>query len=195
MNKKIIFALIFGLAVIYGCASSQLNFKEGAKKITEMEMKYGASVKVPPATTPEIDDLMAQIMGFSVANQLPDSLELFIEFKLKFLEAEKLNAEGWQWGKGSTTDYGFGCKNGYLRITESARIRNVSAQKGYEAVSILQEFVDTYSKEAKSLNLTQKDVLVLNAVYFQNEEKASRDAKIIKSACKEQANATKQHGA
>lgn len=181
LNKALIF-LLFGLVIVYGC-SSQITFNKGVKKIGEIDGKYGASLKSPPATTDEIDGLIAELIGFSAAEDLPDSVESLIDFKLKFLEAEKLSVEGWQWGRGSTTDYGFGCKKGYARVTEAARLRNASAQKGYAAVELLERFVDNYTEEAKSINLTQKDVLVLKATYFQVEEKALRDAKIIESAC------------
>ena len=68
-------------------------------------------------------------------------------------------------------------------MTGSARLRNASAQKGFEAVSVLQRFVDNYPEEAKSLNLTKKEVLFLNAEYFQIEEKAKRDSRIIEHFC------------
>ena len=65
-------------------------------------------------------------------------------------------------------------------------MRNSSAYKGYEAIETLQLFVDEFPDKAKSVNLTQKDVLFLNAAYQQVEDKAARDARVIRSACKEQ---------
>ena len=189
MNKTIIFALILGLAIAYGC-SSQLTFENGVKKIDELDKKYGSSLKSPPNSTGSIAGLAAELNDFKSANQnLPEPLKYLVDFRIKFLEAEKLNAEGWQWGKASTTEFGFGCK-GYGRITQSSDLRNQSAQKGYEAVGILQEFVDKYPKEAESAGLTQKDVLLLKATYFQIEEKAARDSRVMRGLCKEQANAT-----
>lgn len=183
---------MLGLLTIYGCASfseltgfaaSKMTFRQGVKKISEIDEKYGATLKSAPAEVNDVEGLLAQFTGFRTINELSEPLEYLLDFKIKFLEAEKLNLEGWQWGRGSTTDYGFGCRKGYARVKEAARLRNESAQKGYEAVEVLQKFVEQYPKEAKSLNLTQKDVLVLNALYFQIEEKALKDARIIESAC------------
>jgi len=175
---------MLSLVIVYGCVSSQSEFDKGAEKLSKLDEQYGASLKVPPETTDEIDDLIAQIIGFSALNEnTPKSLEDFIDFKIKFLEAEKLLAEGWQWGRGSTTTFGFGCKRGYARISESARLRNLSAITGFEAVELLQTFVDNFPEESKSLNLTTKDALFLNAMYFEVKRKALGDASLIQSAC------------
>ncbi len=183
---------MLSLIIVYGCASfseltgfaaSQMTFKQGVKKISEIDEKYGATLKSAPAEVNDVEGLLAQFTGFRTLNELSEPLEYLLDFKIKFLEAEKLNLEGWRWGRGSTTDYGFGCRKGYARVKEAARLRNESAQKGYEAVEALQKFVEQYPKQAKSLDFTQKDVLVLNALYFQNEEKALKDARIIEGAC------------
>ncbi len=176
---------MLALIIAYGCASSQLTFKQGAKKINKLDEQYDADIKTPPNSTEKIDGLMAQLTGFRALNEnMPQSLEYLLDFKIKTLEAEKLHIEGWQWGKGSTTDYGFGCKKGYARVINSSGIRNASAQKGYEALNSLQLLIDEFPDKAKSLNLLQKDILFLNAAYYQIENKAVRDAKIITSACK-----------
>lgn len=191
MNKTAIFALILSLAIAYGCAASQMTFGQGVKKIDELDKKYGSSLKSPPNSTDKIAGLIAELNDFKAANEnLPESLRYLVDFRIKFLEAEKLNAEGWQWGKASTTDFGFGCNKGYARILESAGLRNASARKGFEAVELLQKFIDSYPEEAASLDLSQRDVLYLKAAFFQEGEKAERDARIIRSLCKEQANAT-----
>ena len=191
MDKTIIFALILGLVVVYGCASSQMTFEKGVKKINELDKKYGSSLKSPPNSTDKITGLVAELNNFKSANEnLPESLKYLVDFRIKFLEAEKLNAEGWQGGKASTTEFGFGCNKGYARILESAGLRNASASRGFEAVELLQKFIDSYPEEAASLDLSQRDVLSLKAAFFQEGEKAAKDARIIRSLCKEQANAT-----
>ena len=108
------------------------------------------------------------------------------DFRIKSLEAEKLHLEGWQWGKASTTEYGFGCTKGSARILNSSKIRNASAQKGYESLDALKSLIEEFPEEAKSVDLSQKDALFLNAVYYQIEEKAASDARLIRSLCKEQ---------
>ena len=171
-----------------GCkpSSETMTFEQGVKRINEIDEKFGANMKTPPNSTEEINGLLTQITGFAAVNpDMPKSLKYILDFRIKSLEAELLHIEGWQWGKGSTTDYGFGCTKSSARILNSSKIRNASAQKGYEAVNALQLFVDEFPNEAESIDLSQKDVLFLNAQYYQIEEKARRDANIIKSMCKE----------
>ena len=172
--------------VVYGCASSgTITFDRGVERINEIDEKFGSNVKTPPATVKAIDQLITQITGFAALNEdMPNSLKLLIDFRIKFLGAEKLHAEGWQWGRASTTEFGFGCRRGLERITNSSILRIAAANKGYEAIGILQEFVDEFPNEAKSINLTQKDVVFLNAAYLPIQEKAERDAAIVKSGCK-----------
>src|SRR3989338_2097525 len=168
-----------------------MDFGHGVKKISELDKKYGSSLKSSPNSLDNISRLTAELNDFRAANgNLPEPLKYLVDFRIKFLEAEKLNAEGWKWGKASTTEFGFGCNKGYARIIESAGLRNASASRGSEAVELLQKFIDSYPKEAASLDLSQRDVLSLKAAYFQEGEKAERDARIIRSLCKEQANAT-----
>ena len=188
--KKITF-LILALVVIavYGCMNqSPVSFKDGIKRISQIDSKYGASIRSPPNESNKIDGFISELAAFKSSNKISEPLKSILNFKMKFLEAEKLNAEGWQWDRASTTEYGFGCKKGYQIVTQSAMLRNSSAQKGYEAVAILQKFVDDYPDEAKSLNLTQKDVIVLNAIYYKIEEQAKRDSTIIHGMCRQEQN-------
>ena len=197
MLKKLILPTTLLLwVIIYGCANQQtVGFDEGVKKINEFDKQFGATMKAPPNSREGVDGLLAQLVGFRAANMDVDkSLANLLDFRIKSLEAERLHIEGWQWGKGSTTDYGFGCNKGSARVLNSSRIRNASAQKGYEAVEALQLFIDSYPKQAESVNLTQKDVLFLNAAYQQVEEKANNDARVISSLCKEQVEALRKEG-
>tara|TARA_Y100000310_G_scaffold345527_1_gene466023 strand:+ start:19606 stop:20196 length:591 start_codon:yes stop_codon:yes gene_type:complete len=186
-NKSLIIIAVFALIAMYGCSSQDIAFKQGVKKINSLDEEFGATMKTPPNSTEKADGLLIQLMGFRAANEdTPKSLEYLLDFRIKSLEAELLHIEGWQWGKGSTTDWGFGCRKGSARVLNSSSIRNSSAQKGYESINILQLFVDEFPKEAKSADITQKDVLFLNAAYQQVEEKARKDARTISSLCKEQ---------
>ena len=185
MNESMILIGIL-LIVAVGC-SSTMTFDKGVKKINAIDKEYGADMKTPPNSTEKINGLLAQITGFAAVNKdIPKSLKYLLDFRIKTLEAEKLHVEGWQWGRGSTTDWGFGCRKGSARVLNSSSIRNASAQQGYEAIKVLQLFVDEFPDEAKSVDLSQKDILFLNAAYHQLEEKASKDSRIIRSACKEQ---------
>jgi len=181
MNKFFILILLLAALFLYSC-TSEISFNKGIKKLDGFDREHGATLKAPPNVTSEIDGLTAQLIGYSALNDLNEPLELLIDFKLKLLEAEKLHAIGWQWGRASTTKYGFGCK-GYERVINSSKIRNASAQTGFEAVEILQMFIETYPKESTSIGLTQKDVLTLNAAYFLEEEEAKKDSAFMESVC------------
>ena len=50
---------------------------------------------------------------------------------------------------------------------------------------LLEKFINSYAEEAKSLNLSQKDVLLLYASYYQVEEKSEKDARIVEGFCGE----------
>lgn len=188
MNKTIIFGILFLLVIIYGCTSPiDASFKKGVKRINEINDKFDTNMKTIPDSEEQIDDLLVQLVGFGVANEdTTKALEYLLDFRIKSLEAEKLHIEGWQWGRGSTTDWGFGCRKGSARVLNSSKIRNSSAYKGYESLEALQLLVDEFPNEAKSVNLTQIDVIFLNAAYKQVEDKAIRDSKIIRGFCKEQ---------
>lgn len=188
MSKSMIFGIVLIFVVVYGCVPAQtITFEQGIKRINGMDAKFGADIKTSPNSTESIDELFAELMGFGAVNKdMPLSLKYLLDFKIKMLEAEKLHIEGWQWGKASTTEYGFGCRKGSERILNSSKIRNSSAQKGYEAINSLQLLIDGFPDEAESVNLTQRDLLFLNAAYRQVEDKAAKDARTIRSLCKEQ---------
>ncbi len=188
MNKTIIFVLVLFSMILYGCTSSEtITFDQGVKRINELDEKYNADMKTPPNSTEKINGLLAQITGFAAANKdMPLSLKYLLDFKIKTLEAELLHIEGWQWGRGSTTDWGFGCRGGSARILNSSKIRNASAQKGYEALEALKSLIEEFPNEVKSIDLGQKDVLFLNAEYYKTEEKARGDASLIRNLCKKQ---------
>ena len=188
MNKIIIFSILALLIFVYGCASPEdAAFKKGVKRINQIDEQFGATMKTPPDSEENVDGLIIQLTGFGAANEnMPKALNYLLDFRIKSLEAEKLHIEGWQWGKGSTTDYGFGCRKGTARILNSSKIRNSSAYKGYEALNSLQLLIDESPDKAKSLNLTQKDILFLNAAYQQVEDRAARDSRTIRNICKEQ---------
>jgi len=188
MNKPLIFIFVLSLMFLYGCLSPQDKaFNEGVKRINEIDNNFGTSMKTVPDSAKDIDELLIQLTGFAASDRnMPQSINYLLDFRIKTLEAEKLHIEGWQWGRASTTEFGFGCRKGTPRIINSSRIRNNSAQKGFEALDSLQLLVDGFPNKAKSLNLSQKDIIFLNAAYKVVEDKAKKDARTIRGLCKEQ---------
>ena len=188
MNKLLIIILVLSLIVIYGCTSpDDKAFKEGVNRINEINSNFDTSMKTIPNAVKDIDELLIQLIGFAASDRtMPQSLNYLLDFRIKSLEAEKLHSEGWQWGRASTTEFGFGCRKGTSRIINSSNLRNASAQKGFESLEALKLLVDDYPKKAKSLNLSQKDIIFLNAAYTQVRETARKDARTIRGLCKEQ---------
>lgn len=171
------FALLVVLLV--GCAISP--FQQDLQTLAEIDAAFDSSVKQPPATVAEIEQLVEKLEAFQTSNEATTSL---IEFRLAFLEAERLHAEGWKFGARSTTVKGFGCSM-LDEVTESSELRIASAEKGNEAIVLLESFIENFPEEAETVEVTQKDALELKATFLQIEEQAVRDAKVIKSACKE----------
>lgn len=185
MNKPIVLSWILLVIVISSCTptSKTITFDEGVERINEIDKKFGASMKTVPSSAENVWGLIVQLTGFGAVNEnMPESVAYLLDYRIKGLESEKLYMGGWQWGKASTIDYGFGCK-GAERILNSSKLREGSAKKGYEAVNSLQLFVNEFPEEAKSLNLSQKDVIFLNATYYQAETKARSDASIVTKLC------------
>ena len=191
MKKLILASLLVVFMLVYGCTSSIINFDQGIKKINEFDKEYNSTIRSPPSDSAKIGPLKSDLEGYKSKNRLSEPLIGLIDFKIAFLDAEKLNAKGWQWGRASTTQYGFGCK-GYDNIKESARLRNASAEQGYLAVDKLEQFVKKFPEESKKTDLTQKDALVLNAMYFQIQQQAKKDAGTIEFFCGKKGNETKE---
>jgi hypothetical protein len=105
-----------------------------------------------------------------------------LDYRIKSLEANIINLEGWKHGKKASVRDGFGCKSLPI-IVNSSILRNASAQKGYRAVEVLQEFVDKYPEEATLINITQRDVVFSNFYYYEVEREARMDRKIVEHFC------------
>lgn len=189
MKTNYILAL-FILLLIIGCTSEITSFKSGVNKVDKINKKYGVDFKSMPATIENAvlmrNDLKG-ITGMSV--NAPESFNLFLNYRMKSLEANIISLEAWKHGMKATTRDGFGCKSLPI-IVDSSILRNISAQRGYGTVEILQEFVDKYPEEAMSINITQRDVVFSNAFYYTVENEAGRDRRVIEHFCGHKYNLT-----
>src|SRR3989338_4339934 len=168
MLKKIL--LLIGLLLIFGCAQAK-DFSYGANQISSLNAKYNTTIETYPKSIRQV--------------QLESGQEPFnyaISYRILNLEAEKLYIQGQKYGSAGTTKDGFGCKSRPLSI-ESACFRNMSALKGFEAVSLLNEFADKYPEEAKSIGLSSKNALFLNATFYPIWKDARSDSSIINHFC------------
>ncbi|MBI2660352.1 hypothetical protein HYX07_04280 [Candidatus Woesearchaeota archaeon] len=175
--------LLIALAFILGCTQAK-DFNYGLKQINSLNLKYNTTVETYPKTIEKINLMTDDYNGLKVL-QLESGQEAFnyvIDYRLLNLEAEKLFIQSQKYGNSGTTKYGFGCKIRPL-IIESAGLRNKSALKAFEAVSLLREFVGKYPEESKSAGLTAKNALFLNATFYEISTDARRDTSIINNFC------------
>jgi len=181
MLKKIL--LLIGLLLIFGCAQAK-DFSYGAKQISSLNAKYNTTIETYPKSISQIDSMIGEYKNLRQV-QLESGQEPFnyaISYRILNLEAEKLYIQGQKYGSAGTTKDGFGCKSRPL-IIESAGFRNMSALKGFEAVSLLNEFADKYPEEAKSIGLSPKNALFLNATFYPIWRDARSDSSIINHFC------------
>lgn len=179
--RKIFFILI--AVIIMGCAQSK-DFNYGFKQINSLNSKYNTTIDTYPKTLSGVN-LMANGYNELKKMQLESGQEPFnyvIGYRLLNLEAEKLFIQSQKYGNSGTTKYGFGCKIRPL-IIESAGLRNKSALKAFEAVSLLREFTEKYPEESKSAGLTAKNALFLNATFYEISRGARSDSNTINHFC------------
>lgn len=168
---------------IAGCAASK-NFSYGVGQIGLLDSKYNTSIEKYPKSINEINQLineLSRLKNLKLASS-QDQLDYVIEYRILNLEAEKLYIQSQKHGSLGTTKNGFGCKSRPL-ITESVELRNLSSLKGFEAVSLLREFISTYPNEASLAGLSEKNALFLNATFYQISKDAKRDSSIINHFC------------
>lgn len=177
------FFLIIALIFILGCSQAK-NFAYGVKQINSLNSKYNTTMETYPKTMQQIS-LMLNDLEELKKLQLETGQESFnyiIDYRSLNLEAEKLYIESQKYGSAGTTKDGFGCKTRPL-ITESVSLRNRSALKGFEAAGLLNEFVDKHPEEAKSAGFSFKNVLFLNASFYEISRDARRDSSVINNFC------------
>ena len=179
--KKILVILV--AIFIFGCVQAK-DFQYGFKQINALNSRYNTTMETYPKTMKQVD-LMLDDYNELKKLQLERGQEPFsytVDYRILNLEAEKLFMQGKKYGNSGTTKYGFGCKTRPL-IIESVDLRNKSALKGFEAAGLLNEFVQEYPEESKAAGLTAKNVLFLNATFYQISKEARSDSSIINNFC------------
>ena len=185
MQKKVvqlkkIFLLL--LVLLAGCA--QQNFEYGLAKLNEVNSRYNTTMETYPKSIENIG-LMTNDLNNLKNLQLQEGQEPFdrlIGYRILNLEAERLFMESQKHGFNDLTKTGFACKPRPL-IIESVALRNQSAQKGFEAVSLLNEFISKYPEDAKTAGLSNKNVLFLNASFYGVSKIARSDSNLINHFC------------
>lgn len=175
--------LTLALLFIIGCVQAK-DFDYGVKQVNNLNLKYNATMDTYPNNVQQID---AMLNDFRELKKLQlesgkQPLSYILDYRILNLEAEKLYMKGQKYGAAGTTKGGFGCKSSPL-IIESASLRNMSALKGFESVNLLREFLRKYPEEAKSVALSEKNALFLNATFYQISKDAGKDSSIINNFC------------
>ena len=171
------------LLLLVGCSTEITSFESGAEEMKIVNEKYGVDFKTLPA---EIEKAVLMRNDLKViegkSSNAPESFNLFFDYRMKTLESNIIHLEAWKHGKKASVREGFGCKSLPI-VVNSSILRNASAQRGYEALEVLQGFIDKYPEEAASINITQRDVVFSNAFYYEVEREAGRDKRIIEHFC------------
>ena len=176
---------VFVLAlIVIGCAQ-QKDFDYGLNQMKTVDAKYSTNISAYPNDMPKINSLIGDL-GKAKNIELSKGKEQFdqiISYRILTLEAHRYFINNSiNYGGAGTTEDGFGCKQRPL-IIESVWLRNSSSQKGFEAVSLLRNFVENYPEEAKKAGVSYKDSLFMNATFYEMARKARSDSNTINRFC------------
>ncbi len=160
------------------------DFDYGIKKINETNNKYGVTLETYPKEIEQLNLLFNDLTELKKINLTKDKepFNYLIDYRIKNIEAEKLYIASQKYGIIGTTKDGFGCKSRPF-IIESAQLRNLSALNGFEAIQLLQKFIDEYPSQAKTAGFSQKNVLFGNATFSVILKDAIKDNKVINNFC------------
>lgn len=182
--KKIF--LIIMLLFISSCSATR-DFSYGLKQIEDANSKYNTTMETYPNDIKSIDLMTNDLNGLKNIKLGKDQeqFNFIINYRLLNLESERSYIiDASKYGNLGTTKNGFGCS---LRpiVIESVALRNISALKGFEAVNILKDFIGKYPEEAKSANLSLKNVLFSNATFYAIYSDMQQDNNVINYFCPE----------
>ena len=179
---KVVF--IAALFVLAGCSLSK-DFDYGLVQIKGVDSKYGTNISNYPEDIVKIDSLAndLKMMKEIRLDRDMDQFSQIIDYRLLVLEAGRYFINhSLNYGNSGTTEDGFGCKQRPL-VVESSALRNNSAQKGFEAVSLLRNFVEKFPEEAAQAGVSYKESLFMNATFYEMARKARSDSIIINRFC------------
>ena len=181
--KKILLVVL--LCLLAGCAKSK-DFSYGLGQMDAVNSKYNITYSSYPADVNQIDVIINSYKGLKSLklDTGREAFDEFVDYQLLTFESDKQFVNGLKYGDAGTTKYGFGCKIRPL-IIETVKFKNESATMGFEAISKLKDFVDKYPQNSKLANLSQKDVIFLNATFYELSKDANSDSGTINSFCPE----------
>lgn len=183
----LIVVIVFGKDIpnITGFAVFQNDFTKNLEELNEINKKYNSNIYKFPSSIEEDELLLEELNNIkdNFDKKTSEPSELLFDFRIKLVESDVFFKEGWKYGRGSSLKYGFGCRKGLPRLRDATFNRNMSSQIGYEAVTIMNKLIEKYPKQAEIANVTYKNLLFLNASFYQEEKNSNRDRRIIERAC------------
>ena len=193
-NKKIYIPITIAILIVIAVFAKDIanligidffksEFENKLEELNRINEKYNTTIYSLPLTIEEDKSLLEELNDLKNNIETKEPFKLLLDFRIKLAESDMFFKEGWKYGRGSTTKYGFGCRGGLPRLRNATFDRNMSSQIGYEAVALMTELIEKYPSEAKIANVTSKHALFLNASFYKEEKDASRDRKLVESAC------------
>ena len=165
-----------------GQAKGGIGFEEALGSLNSINAKYGLAFFTVPSNAETNIEVLEEVKKEAESAELSEEAAQLYEIKLKLLESNQFFMEGWKYGKGSTTQYGFGCKS-LERIRNATYSRNISASIGLEAAELVNGFVNSYPEEAEAAGITKGAALVLKTSYELEMQSAKKDRNIVEKLC------------
>ena len=181
--EKIILSIL--LLLIAGCAQSK-DFSYGLKQIDLVNSGYNITSDSYPGDANQINSAIGayQKLKNIKLDKDQEAFAVFLDYQLLSLESDMQFVNSLKYGDAGTTKKGFGCKMRPL-IIETVKSKNDSALKGFEAAGRLNEFIDLYPEKSKLVNLSRKNVVFLNASFYEMSKDADSDSSTINGFCPE----------
>ena len=186
MKRLILLSLLLILlSLIAGCIQSK-SFSYGLNQIELVNSRYNITFDSYPGN---INQLSSAIGAYRELKNIKldkdnEAFALFLDYQLLSLESDLQFVNSLKYGDYGTTKKGFGCKMRPL-VIETAKFRNDSANLGFEAAGKLKEFIDLYPKKSKLVSLSQKNIVFLNASFYEMSKDADSDSSTINGSCPE----------
>ena len=179
--KKMILLIL--LLLIAGCAQPK-DFSYGLKQIELISSKYKITPDSYPGDAGVMSSAVAEYKNLKniKLDKDQEAFDDFLDYRVLSLESDIQFVNSLKYGDFGTTKKGFGCKMRPL-IIETAKFKNDSAAKGIEAAGRLKKFMDRYPEKLKLVNISQKNIIFMNATFYELSKDSAIDSSAIESFC------------
>jgi len=181
-SAKLAIAFLLASFILISCAPVK-DYNYAMSEFNRTMGKYNSTLENLPDTTKEMESLQNEIKSMQLGlDRDADAFKHLVDYTVLVLEAEESKIRGESYGTIGTVSDGFGCKQRPL-IYESADFRNKSAQKGFESLALLKEFLENYPNEAKSAGLGNRTIIFRNGDYAKLANEAKSDKSTVNKLC------------